>query len=163
VKQSIRKIAKSGNFYIGLGSIITVQSLFGFGMNYQPHIEELLYLSNINTSQVSSSNIGELYHTRIMYRSLFMAGTGAGILTLLYGLTKNLIERFAPSKLQDTKEQIKRIDAHHIEPAQPVNKPLPKEMADEIESLDEASNKPDSGWISEIYQHVLGDEQERRK
>ncbi len=159
----IKRIAKNSIVYTIVGSIIVVISLLGFGMNSQPTIEEILYLQNIDTATTSTVNIEKLYSTRIIYRSLSLAGIGAGMLTLLYGLTRNLIQVFSHDTTQNIREQTEPISRRYVEPSQPIQKPLPKEMADEIETLDQAGNKPDSGWISEIYQHVLGDEHESRR
>lgn len=159
----IKRIAKNNTVYTIVGSIIVVISLLGFGMNSQPTIEEILYLQNIDTPTTSAVNIEDLYSTRIIYRSLYLAGIGAGILILLYGFTKNLIQVFSNGTTQNMREQTEPIVRRYVEPSQPIQKPLPKEMTDEIETLDQAGNKPDSGWISEIYQHVLGDEHESRR
>ena len=159
----IKRIAKNNTAYTIVGSIIVVISLLGFGMNSQPTIEEILYLQNIDTATTSTVNIEKLYSTRIIYRSLCLAGIGAGILILIYGLTRNLGQSLTHGDMQTIRRQSEPIVRRYVEPSQPIQKPLPKEMADEIETLDQAGNKPDSGWISEIYQHVLGDEHESRR
>tara|TARA_B100000029_G_C17590664_1_gene962389 strand:+ start:2944 stop:3435 length:492 start_codon:yes stop_codon:yes gene_type:complete len=157
----IKRIAKNNIVHTICGSIIVVISLLGYGMNSQPTIEEILYLQNTPTSP--TANIENLYSTRIVYRSISLAGIGAGILMVIYTFTRNLMQAFTPKESQPNRNQADPISHRYTGPSHPIQTPLPKEMADEIETLDQAGNKPDSGWISEIYQHVLGDEHEPRR
>ena len=162
MKECIKSILDNFRFYVILGIILAIVALFGLGITSEPLLSETYYLETSMTSENSIARVSyEQSHShRMVYRSISLSGLGLGILLFVYGLHSNIAKIIGDRKeaiptkiIVNTKEMVKQI----YEPT-----PAMKEMTEEIQTLRQQEQKPESQWLSEIYQHVLGDDRESR-
>ena len=156
MKERIKSSFSDFRSYVILGVISVVVSLFGLGITSEPISSEIGNLETLQRSEDANAKASyqQVHFQRMIYRSISLSGLGLGTLLFIYGLHSNIARMIVARKEESvTKDIVRKIDD---------STPEGKAMSEEVQALHKEEQKPQSQWLSEIYQHVLGDDKESR-